>query len=127
MERAGPTRSAGGTMKTKKTLALLSLGLGSLLLAGCGGSTTMNSPSSAAPGFYITISNMTFAPLELAVPPGATVTVLNRDATTHSVTSEAAAGEFKPGAVAGIAFDTKPFTGTATFTIPPSAAEGTVI
>ena len=83
--------------------------------------------STTASGFFVTISGMAFSPLELAVPPGATVTVLNRDAMAHSVTSEAVAGEFKPGAVSGVSFDTKPFTGTATFTVPANAQDGTVI
>ena len=106
-----------------KTLAVLGVGFG-LLAAGCGDD---EADDASAVGFYISISALRFSPLELAVPPGATVTVVNRDAEAHTVTSEAAAGNFTPGAVAGIAFDTGPFTGRATFTIPPSAPEGTVI
>jgi plastocyanin len=91
---------------------------------GCGGS---NSSSSSAPGFFITISNLSFSPLSLRAPPGATVTVINNDSMAHSVTSQATSGSFTPGAVAGISFDTGAFTGQRTFTLPSSAANGTVI
>lgn len=106
-----------------KTLAVLGIGFG-LLTAGCGDD---EADGSSAPGFFITIAGRAFSPLQLAVPPGATVTVVNRDADAHTVTSQAAEGNYTPGAVAGVAFDTGPFTGRATFTLPPSAPEGTVI
>jgi plastocyanin len=105
-----------------------------LSMAACGGSDgTSNpnpspSPSPSTTGFYIGISGMAFSPLELRVPPGGTVTVLNFDGIAHSVTSEATTGTYTPGAVAGISFDTGLFTaGQRTFTIPASAANGTVI
>ncbi len=112
-------------MRAKTTAALLIAGLGPVLGAGCGSDTP--EAASMPAGFYISISGMAFSPLNLAVPPGGTVTVLNRDSMAHSVTSEAAAGTFTPGAVAGVSFDTRPFTGTASFTIPSTAAPGTVI
>jgi plastocyanin len=105
-------------------LGLMGLAAG---VAGCGGSDDGSNPKSLPPGFYIRISNFTFAPLDLKVPPGGTVTVLNDDATPHSVTSEAAPGTFTAGAVSGVSFDTKPFSGTATFTLPMSAPAGTSI
>jgi plastocyanin len=80
-----------------------------------------------APGFSITIQGMAFSPIPLAAPPGATVTVVNQDGMAHSVTSEAAAGDFTPGAVGGVQFDTGPFTGQRTFTIPANATDGTVV
>jgi hypothetical protein len=43
------------------------------------------------------------------------------------VTSESAPGEFAPGGVAGVAFDTGPFTGARSFTIPADAPPGTVV
>ncbi len=92
--------------------------------AGCGGSSSSNNLPA---GFYISISNMAFSPLNLAVPPGATVTVLNRDSMAHTVTSEATSGAYTPGSVGGVSFDTGSFTGQASFTVPPTAAEGTVI
>jgi plastocyanin len=106
-----------------KTLVVLAAGLG-LLSGGCGSD---DSDDSSVPGFYISISGLSFSPLELAVPPGATVTVLNRDADAHSVTSQTSAGAFEPGGVAGITFDTGIFTGSASFTVPSNAPEGTVV
>jgi plastocyanin len=101
---------------------------GLALLASCGSSGGGGGSSSGGtPGFYITIHSMSFGPAELAAPPGATVTVVNQDGIQHSVTSEAVAGDFTPGAVGGVQFDTGPFTGTRTFTIPANAADGTVI
>ena len=94
------------------------------LAYGCGGSSnTTQLPA----GYNITISNLSFSPLNLAVPPGATVTVINRDAMAHTVTSEASAGAYTPGGVGGVSFDTGEFTGQKSFTIPTSAIEGTVI
>ena len=101
----------------------------------CGGSDMSSSTTSSNPaptgnasGFYITISRMAFTPLDLKVPPGATVTVVNNDSMPHSVTSEATMNTFVPGAVAGVQFDTGIFSGgQMTFTIPANAAEKTVI
>ena len=107
----------------------LALAGAALALASCGGSSSGGggSVSGLGPGFYITIQGMAFAPSELAVPPGETVTVLNQDAMQHSVTSEAAAGDFTPGSVGGVQFDTGQFTGRRSFTIPANAPDGTVI
>ena len=78
--------------------------------------------------FTLTIRGLAFSPDNLTVAPGATVQVTNNDSPTqHSVTSESTAGAFTPGSVAGISFDTGLFTGTRSFTIPASAAPGTVI
>ena len=99
------------------------------LASACGG--TMGSGGSVAandtPADLITISGMAFSPTQLQVTPGATVTVRNMDSMAHSVTSEAAMNAFTPGAMAGVGFDTGPFMGEATFTIPSSASAGTVI
>jgi plastocyanin len=70
---------------------------------------------------------MAFSPLNLHVPAGATVSVVNKDGIQHSVTSETAANMFTPGSVGGIQFDTGLFTSTASFTIPANAATGTVV
>ena len=91
---------------------------------GCGGS---NSSTSSTPGFFITISNLSFSPLNLRAPPGATVTVINNDSMAHQVVSEATSGSFVPGAVAGISFDTGAFTGQKSFTLPSGAANGTLV
>jgi len=98
------------------------------VLAGCGSAGGGGGGGSGStPGFYVVIEGSAFSPLPLSVPPGATVTVLNRDAMNHSVTSEAAAGDFTPGSVAGVEFDTGPFTGSKTFSIPSGVPNGTVI
>lgn len=109
-------------------LAALTLAAAGAAAPGCGGSSSDDDEGDALPpGFYITISGMRFSPLELSVPPGATVTVLNRDGEVHSVTSQSAPSAFTPGSVAGVAFDTGLFLGQRTFTVPASAPEGTVI
>jgi plastocyanin len=78
--------------------------------------------------YTITIQNFAYSPSNLDVPPGATVTVVNRDSVAHSVTSESALGNFTPGGVNGVSFDTGNFAaGTRSFTIPPSAPMGTVV
>ena len=104
--------------------SLLAAAVGAALACG-------DSSSSAAPppqsGFTISISNFSFSPLDLHVPPGATVTVVNHDAMVHSVTSEATPNAFTPGAVSGVSFDTGQFTGTRTFTIPANAPAGAVV
>jgi len=104
-------------------LASLAL-LAASALVSCGGSSVSGS---SAKGFYISITNLAYSPLDLQAPPGATITVINNDAMQHSVTSEATSGAFTFGSVAGISFDTQPFTGTVTFTLPAGAANGTVI
>ncbi len=114
-----------------------SLALALLAGAGCGGSmpssvsgqSTGAGGTQTASGFLITISNMSFSPLDLRVPPGATVTVVNKDGMDHSVTSEASVGSYTPGAPSGVTpFDTGVFaSGQRTFTIPASVAAGTVI
>jgi plastocyanin len=103
----------------------------SAALAACGGSSSSSAPAPApvpsGSGPTITISSLAFSPLDLHVPPGATITVVNRDGMLHSVTSEATANAFTPGSVGGIAFDTGQFTGVRTFSIPANAATGTVV
>jgi plastocyanin len=95
-------------------------------LAACGGTTTP-AGTTLRPGYYIGISSMAYSPLNLAAPAGSTVTVINRDAMNHSVTSQAAPGSFTPGAAAGAPFDTGLFTGSRTFRIPAGLADGTVL
>jgi plastocyanin len=78
-------------------------------------------------GFFITIAGLAFTPLNLNVPPGGTVTVVNNDSMPHSVTSEAVAGTYVPGSVGGVQFDTGIFSGgQRTFTIPANAVDKTV-
>lgn len=75
----------------------------------------------------ITIRGYAYSPTNLTVAPGTTITVVNLDSVSHSVTSESAAGQFTPGAVNGVSFDTGLFTGQHAFTVPNSAPSGTVI
>ena len=45
----------------------------------------------------------------------------------HSLTSTSEEGSVTPGAANGVAFDTQPFQGSASFTVPASAPVGTVV
>jgi plastocyanin len=102
--------------------------IGAAVACGGGSDGAAPAPSPAGgQGFVITISGMRFSPLDLHVPPGATVTVVNQDGEVHSVTSQAAPSTFVAGAVNGVSFDTGLFTGTRTFSIPASAPDGTVV
>jgi plastocyanin len=95
---------------------------------GCGGSSSSTPPAAApAAGFVITISNMSFSPVDLRAPAGATITVINRDGEVHSVTSAASPNAFTPGSASGVAFDTGLFLGTRQFTLPANAPDGAVI
>ena len=91
------------------------------VLCSCGSSST---PSANT----ITISNYAYSPSNLSVTPGTTITVVNNDTVQHSLTSEAALGDYLAGGVSGVAFDTGPFgPGSRTITIPTTATPGTVI
>jgi plastocyanin len=112
-------------MRAVKTMVAA---VAAVALAACGGSSSSSSSRPGAAGFYIQIRGLAFAPLNLRVPAGATVTVLNDDGMAHSVTSQSAPNAFTPGAVDGVSFDTGAFTsGSRTFTIPPGTREGTAI
>ncbi|MGC3997556.1 MAG: plastocyanin/azurin family copper-binding protein [Anaeromyxobacter sp.] len=117
-------------MSRMRWRAAVVAGLAALGLGACGGSggygggspTGPTGPTGLPDGFYITISNMAYSPLELHVPPGGTVTVLNRDTMPHSVTSEDAPEDYSPGGVDGVSFDTGEFAaGSRTFTLPGDA------
>lgn len=114
-------------MRVENLAKVAVVAVAGLALAACGGSSSSSSSRPTTPGFYIVISGMAFSPLNLHVPPGGTVTVLNDDSTSHSVTSESAPNAFTPGSVAGISFDTGPFTGNRSFTLPAGVANGTAI
>jgi plastocyanin len=101
-----------------------------LALGACGAATPIASttPTASTGALVITIQSLTFTPLNVDVAPGATVTVRNADGILHSLTSEAAMGNYSPGAVNGVSFDTGLFsTGDQTITIPANAAPGTVV
>ena len=96
-----------------------------LLLAACG---STSGPQSTGNVFIIHISSFQYIPQNLTVPPGATIVVQNEDLAPHSVTSEASAGSFIPGAVAGVSFDTGEFSNAQTIIqIPSTAPDGTVV
>jgi plastocyanin len=75
----------------------------------------------------LTITGYAYSPSNLAVTPGMTVTVVNRDADAHSVTSTSSATSFVPATVNGVFLDTGAFRGTRRLTIPRTARPGTVI
>ena len=99
---------------------------GAATTGGQPGATTGGSPA-AAP--TITIQNFAYSPSNLTVAPGDTVTVVNQDTVAHTATSESATGNFTPGAVNGVQFDTGTINAGASgsFTIPASAPMGTVV
>ncbi len=78
----------------------------------------------------ITISNYAYSPSNLSVKPGTTITVVNNDAAIqHSLTSQAALGDYVAGAVSGVTFDSGPFAGpeSRTIIIPTTATPSAVI
>ena len=114
-------------MSSRSLLGASVLVAASLLVSGCGDSAS-SAASTLPPGYYISISGMSFSPLNLEAPAGATITVLNQETMAHSVTQQAAAGAFLPGAPAGSTpFDTGLFTGKKTFVLPAGLADGTVL
>jgi len=107
-------------MRAAAGFSWVAAALAALAAAGCGSGSSGN-PS----GFYVSISGMSFSPLNLDAPPGATVTIINNDSMAHSVTSEAIPDSFTHGGA--IPFDTGAFTGQASFTLPTTAPAGTVL
>jgi len=96
------------------TAANAMAGCAVLLLAGCSSTSTSNATStstgaagstaSSAAGSSasdtIVIQNFMFMPMALTVDPGATITVTNKDSTTHTLTSSASPPAFNSGDVA---------------------------
>ncbi|MGW3399172.1 cupredoxin domain-containing protein [Streptomyces hydrogenans] len=99
------------------TIAVLCL---LIALAGCSSSSgpAPASPLPSAPSSMpvseerIVIKDFRFEQADLTVAPGAKVSVVNEDSTTHTVTAQAA-NAFDTGAIEG--------DETATFTAPPAA------
>jgi plastocyanin len=98
---------------------------------GSGGAATDAGADSgvSAVATHVTIQSFMYTPLQFTVAAGGSVTVQNNDSVPHSLTSEAAMGNFTLGAVNGVTFDTGiiPAGGNATFIIPATAPSGTVI
>jgi hypothetical protein len=109
-------------MRTARSV-LLSLAVASLAC----GKTAMTILPPADTGQLITIRNFEFLPQSLPVIAGSAVLIRNEDPFIHTVTSESAPGNYTPGAVNGVEFDTGAFTGTRTISIPGSAPVGTRI
>ena len=94
-----------------------------LLLAGCSSTSgttsaststsTSTATSSASASDTIVIQDFMFHPMALTVDPGATVTVVNKDTATHTVTSTSTPQAFSSGNVAP--------GGTMTFHAPDKA------
>ncbi|MDX3854552.1 cupredoxin domain-containing protein [Streptomyces sp. AK02-01A] len=81
---------------------------------GSSSSSTAPSPSSSTGGHTVTIDNFTFKPATLTVSPGAEITVINKDAVTHTLT-----------AVTGRAFNTGDIPSGKTVTLTAPANAGT--
>ena len=119
-------------MRSKLFLAMCC----AVFAVGCGsndGSTPPpgGNPDSGSPNVApsIRISSFAFSPLDFTVDAGTTIQVKNNDSTAHTVTSETADGDFSPGGVNGVSFDTGSISGggSASITIPGNAPSGTVI
>jgi plastocyanin len=61
------------------------------------GVSANQSSDSSATGTHITISNFMYSPMELTVSPGATISVTNKDSSTHTLT--ATGSQFNTGDV----------------------------
>ncbi|GAA4604867.1 cupredoxin family copper-binding protein [Streptomyces violaceoruber] len=81
---------------------------------GGGGATESATRSSASGGTQVTIKDFTFEPASLTVSPGAKVTVVNKDSTTHTLTASKG-GSFDTGDIAP--------SKSATFTAPSTAGD----
>jgi plastocyanin len=111
--------------------------LGAMALAACSSTTSADATGGGTQdvvagdtsGTSITISNFTFSPSDLQVKAGAVISIVNQDTAPHTVTSEAKQGDFSPGGVAGVTFDSGNIASGASgsITIPASAPPGTVI
>jgi plastocyanin len=90
----------------KRRQLIATVGAAMLLLAGCSstGSPHPNATGSSAAASTapdtIVIQDFMFHPMALTVNPGATVTVINKDSATHTVTSTATPHAFDSGNVA---------------------------
>lgn len=71
---------------------------GATTTAGTGAAPT--SGSTGASGDTITIQNFAFSPATLTVSAGATVSVMNKDSTTHTVTAGDSPKSFNTGNIA---------------------------
>ena len=56
------------------------------------GSSGSSASSGSSTGTSITISNFMFGPMSMTVPPGATISVTNKDSATHTLTASGPGG-----------------------------------
>jgi plastocyanin len=123
--------------KARRFLVLPALSSG---LLACSSGTSGGGNNSSAGGnsgidaagtgpYTITIQSFAYDPLNIDVPAGETLWVVNKDVEAHSVTSESKLGDYALGAVNGVQFDTGSI-GTNTglpITLPVSATPSTVV
>jgi plastocyanin len=122
-----------------RTLVLVFAALG---LAACGSSssttssgstggttgTTGSSGTTGSQSITFTISSGKVWQSAVTVPVGGTLHVVNNDSAPHTVTSQASAGAFSPGAPAGItAFDQTVSAGATKDIVIQGGAAGTTI
>jgi plastocyanin len=95
----------------------------------CTSTANSTHANSDASGLTITIRNFAFDPLNIYVPAGDTVTVVNDDVEPHTVTSESKLGDYTMGAVNGVQFDTGSIgvNASRTFTVAAAAISGTLV
>ena len=114
------------------------------MAVGCGSSSNGGGGGGGGSGgTVLSISNLTFSPLDFTVDAGTQVTIKNNDGLEHDVSRQTADNTFTPGTVAGVSFmalvpaasggSGGPYggsggtPGTTSFTIPAGTPSGTVI
>lgn len=94
------------TGRARFAVAVAACALALTTLVGCsdgggGDSATKSAASPSAGGPRVTIDNFKFQPASLTVAPGAKITVINDDTTTHTLTATKGAsfdtGDLAPG------------------------------
>ncbi|WP_405679065.1 cupredoxin domain-containing protein [Streptomyces sp. NBC_01511] len=109
------------TGRTRLAVAAAACAVALTTLVGCsdggggggGGSATTSAASPTTGGqTQVTIDNFKFQPASLTVAPGAKITVVNNDTTTHTLTATKGAsfdtGDIAPGKSATITAPSKP-------------------
>ena len=114
-------------MRSARLLAVLATA--GVLLAGCASDEPNGVVTEPDAGLVITIEGYAYSPLDVTVDAGTVIAVHNLDQHTHTLTSETNAGDYTPGAVQGIAFDTGPVDQGrwSTVVVPANAASGVTI
>ncbi|PPS90667.1 cupredoxin domain-containing protein [Streptomyces sp. MH60] len=106
----GPARTAAATACALVLTSLLGCSNGGG--GGGGGETASTAGPSAGSGTRVTINDFKFQPASLAVSPGATITVVNDDTTTHTLTATKGGafdtGDIDPGKSATFTAPSKP-------------------